>query len=383
MAAVIHIEINLMCLFILFLIAHQSRRNVNQQMKNVLFRNVVYALILVLILDTLWIAIDGHMFPGAIQLNLILNGVFLGLGVLIGCMWYLYVLDTLDYELTKLLTAAVLAPGYIFLALNIISIWTGWIFYVDAHNVYIRGPLFWVQSAAAVSALLVSLFHIVIALLLEKNAARRKKELALLRFYIIPVIGTLAALPYSGMPGTWTCATISVVMMYIEDQDLAIVTDGLTGLNNRKNLETVFEEYSRQENEQKHLYLFMIDLDDFKEINDTMGHSAGDHILVEAAGLIRRSAAGIQAVVMRYGGDEFLIMGFFSDDEAADQYKAQIEKSFKAWNHEHDLPFRLDASIGYDAYRKGESLKEFIHEADKMLYTDKREHKNAKNSYAV
>ena len=87
MAAVIHIEINLMCLFILFLIAHQSRRNVNQQMKNVLFRNVVYALILVLILDTLWIAIDGHMFPGAIQLNLILNGVFLGLGVLIGCMW--------------------------------------------------------------------------------------------------------------------------------------------------------------------------------------------------------------------------------------------------------------------------------------------------------
>ena len=130
-----------MCLFILFLIAHQSIRNVNQQMKNVLFRNVVYALILVLILDTLWIAIDGHMFPGAIQLNLILNGVFLGLGVLIGCMWYLYVLDTLDYELTKLLTAAVLAPGYVFLALNIISIWTGWVFYVDAHNVYVRGPL--------------------------------------------------------------------------------------------------------------------------------------------------------------------------------------------------------------------------------------------------
>ena len=96
MAAVIHIEINLMCLFILFLIAHQSRRNVNQQMKNVLFRNVVYGLIFVLILDTLWIAIDGRMFPGAIQLNLVLNGVFLGLGVLMGCMWYLYVLDTLD-----------------------------------------------------------------------------------------------------------------------------------------------------------------------------------------------------------------------------------------------------------------------------------------------
>ena len=383
MTVVIHIEINLMCLFILFLIAHQSRRNVNQQMKNVLFRNVVYGLIFVLLLDTLWISIDGRVFPGAVQLNLILNGLFLGFGVLMGCMWYLYVLDTLDYELTKLLTVAVLAPGFVFLTLNIISIWTGWIFYVDANNVYVRGPLFWLQSIAAVTTLLISLVHILIALLFEKNAARRKKELALLRFYIIPVIGTLATLPYSGMPGTWTCATISVVMMYIEDQDLAIVTDGLTGLNNRKNLDALFEDYSRQESDRKHLYLFMIDLDDFKEINDTMGHSAGDHVLVEAAGLIRRSAAGIQAVVMRYGGDEFLIMGFFPDDEAAAQYKARIQEAFNTWNREHDLPYRLDASIGYEVYHKGESLKEFIQEADRMLYTDKREHKNAKNSYAV
>ena len=383
MTVVIHIEINLMCLFILFLIAHQSRRNINQQMKNVLFRNVVYGLIFVLLLDTLWISIDGRVFPGAVQLNLILNGLFLGFGVLMGCMWYLYVLDTLDYELTKLLTVAVLAPGFVFLTLNIISIWTGWIFYVDANNVYVRGPLFWLQSIAAVTALLISLVHILIALLFEKNAARQKKELALLRFYIIPVIGTLATLPYSGMPGTWTCATISVVMMYIEDQDLAIVTDGLTGLNNRKNLDALFEDYSRQESDRKHLYLFMIDLDDFKEINDTMGHSAGDHVLVEAAGLIRRSAAGIQAVVMRYGGDEFLIMGFFPDDEAAAQYKARIQEAFNTWNREHDLPYRLDASIGYEVYHKGESLKEFIQEADRMLYTDKREHKNAKNSYAV
>ena len=386
MVSAIHIELNLICLIILGTIARLSHLNVNQQMKRVLFREVVYGLVITLSLDTVWMLIDGHVFPGGIILNKIVNALFLGAGVMMGCIWYLYVLETLKYNITRRLTLAVLLPGFVFLLLNILSIWTGWIFTVNEQNVYSRGDLFWLQSAGALGALFISLVHIVVCLIFGRKGVSRKTLEKLGSFYIIPVLGTLAALPFTGMPGTWTCASLSVVLMYMEEQDRAILTDGLTGLNNRKNLETIFDDYVRQNSEEKKLYLYMIDLDDFKQINDTYGHSVGDKALVEAARLIRKSASGIQAVVMRYGGDEFLIMGFFPDDQAAMKFKNKIHDAFAKWNENNNEKYVLAASVGYSQYIPPQTLEEFVSSDDENLYREKNKHKQQKqktHSYAV
>ncbi len=384
MSAAIHIELNIICLIILGTIARLSHLNVNQQMKRVLFRDVVYGLVVTLILDTLWMLIDGHVFPGGIILNKIINALFLGAGVMMGCIWYLYVLETLKYNMTRRLTAIVLFPGIVFLLLNIASIWTGWIFTVNEQNVYVRGDLFWLQTIGSLGILFVSLVHILVCLTIGRKGVSRKTLERLGSFYIIPVVGTLAALPFTGMPGTWTCASLSVVLMYMEEQDRAILTDGLTGLNNRKNLDQIFDDYVRQNSDEKRLYLYMIDLDDFKKINDTFGHSVGDKALVEAAKLIRKAASGIQAVVMRYGGDEFLIMGFFPNDKTAMQFKNKIRDAFTAWNEENDAEYVLAASIGYNPYVPPQTLEEFVDSADENLYRDKNKHKQKRKAqYAV
>jgi len=124
----IHIELDALCLLILCVVVWQSVRNVNQQMKIIRFRNVVYGIMIALALDIVWMLVDGVQFPGAIAINYIVNAVFLGLGVLLGCMWYLYVLDALGYYVQRKNDWIVLLPGLVFMALNIISIWTGWIF---------------------------------------------------------------------------------------------------------------------------------------------------------------------------------------------------------------------------------------------------------------
>ena len=124
----------------------------------------------------------------------------------------------------------------------------------------------------------------------------------------------------------------------------------------------------------------MMDLDDFKQINDQLGHSVGDQALVEAAHVIRRQTAGIQAVVMRYGGDEFLVMGFFADDAGAQRYKEQMQKAFQNWNETHHEPYVLHASVGYSQYQPGQKLEEFINSADEMLYNDKRKHKDRRKA---
>ena len=378
MATAIHIELNALFFLILIRIASQSAKNENQQMQRVLFRYTVYGIMVNLALDILWRLVDGRMFPGAVAANLVINALYLSSGLVIGCVWYLYVLETLGYEITRRVAWGVMSPALAFTALNLISMKTGWIFYISDQNLYIRGPLFWLQTAAALAILLISLAHCVARLLSGSQTVPRRTVLKLISFYIIPVIGTLAALPFTGMPGTWTCASVSIILMYLEAQDQEIVRDNLTGLNNRKMLPAVFEDYARQTPSGQTLYLYMMDLDDFKGINDTFGHLSGDEALTASARLLARSVDGKRAMVARVGGDEFLIMILLPGEDDAAAFKQTLNDRMARYNEEHSLPYRLSISVGYTAYQQGESLEAFMNRADEKLYQEKKQKKSGR-----
>lgn len=86
MITAIHIELNALCILILYAIAHQSLANVNQQMNRVLFRCMVYGVIIQLALDILWRLVEGRLFPGAIMANRVINALYLATGVILGCI---------------------------------------------------------------------------------------------------------------------------------------------------------------------------------------------------------------------------------------------------------------------------------------------------------
>ena len=153
--------------------------------------------------------------------------------------------------------------------------------------------------------------------------------------------------------------------------DKEVMRDSLTGLNNRKALDNTFAEYAKIAGSENRLYLFMMDLDGFKEINDRYGHPTGDHALIETAGLLLRSVDGMRSIVIRYGGDEFLVMGFPNNDPEA--YKARTYALFKEYNAASDLPYRIRISIGYTEYDKDQTLEELISIADQYLYRRKRQ----------
>ena len=369
MITAIQIELDLLCLVMLYAIAHQSLANVNQQMNRVLFRTLVYGVMIQLALDVLWLLVEGHRFPGAITANRVINALYLAGGVILGCIWYLYVLETLGYTITRRLQTVVMLPGLFFLALNVVSIWTGWVFTVSPENVYAHGPLFWLQTIGAYGMLAIPLVHLVVRLIRRVTPPPRNVVLNLLSFYFIPIIGAIVSLFYTGMPGSWTCAAISLVLLYINDQDREIIRDGLTGLNNRKTLDGVFPEYVKTG---EPLYLFMMDLDRFKQINDTYGHPVGDQALVAAASLLSASMVGRKGILVRYGGDEFLIMGFFEDDAGADGFKQAILQRFDDYRREHKPPYWFAMSIGYSRHRPGQTLEALIDQADHALYQEKQ-----------
>ena len=79
----------------------------------------------------------------------------------------------------------------------------------------------------------------------------------------------------------------------------------------------------------------------------------------------------MRSIVVRYGGDEFLVMGFPNNDP--DAYKARAEALFAENNAASELPFPIHISIGYTEYRAGQTLDELISVADQYLYRRKKQ----------
>ena len=144
------------------------------------------------------------------------------------------------------------------------------------------------------------------------------------------------------------------------------VHDGLTQLYNRFGLERYGEEtFLRLIKKYGSAQVLFTDLDGMKEINDTWGHEAGDTALKAVARILRENC-GEEDFIMRYGGDEFVIIAVGTNTALCDNILASADK----WNASSSTPFKLGMSIGrVTATKKTKrSLEECIKEADALMY---------------
>lgn len=154
--------------------------------------------------------------------------------------------------------------------------------------------------------------------------------------------------------------------------------DGLTNLFNRRYFDTHIQQMVKKTNESKGLLcLLMLDIDDFKKVNDTYGHQVGDEILKIVASNLKISFR-VTDLIARYGGEEFcVLLGDTKLDDAvviADRFReklAAIDVKIR-----DDLIIHKTASIGVTQYQYGESIDNFISRADKALYEAKTTGKN-------
>jgi len=156
-------------------------------------------------------------------------------------------------------------------------------------------------------------------------------------------------------------------------KELAL-TDELTGLPNRRALMEMLElEIERARRHRRPLSFALLDLDDFKQINDTYGHLVGDRVLRELAFLIRRNLRSTD-VVGRFGGEEFMIIMPETDFNRAVYIMERIRRSTEQTFF--DPVGSLSISIGVTEFREEDTLQTLIARADEHLYTAKREGKN-------
>ena len=155
--------------------------------------------------------------------------------------------------------------------------------------------------------------------------------------------------------------------------------DTLTGLPNRKLMFDRLEQaiISAKRRQQK-LALLFLDLDLFKEVNDTFGHKVGDELLVEVAKGLKEVVQRGNDTVARIGGDEFLIL--LTDVSDNDNIKVLIEKIFEKfskplWLEQSSMEIKVNISIGVSIFPDhGEEADTLISNADAAMYVVKKKH---------
>jgi len=155
-------------------------------------------------------------------------------------------------------------------------------------------------------------------------------------------------------------------------------TDPLTEVFNRRALDDMAARYmARARRLNKPLSFMVSDTDRFKDINTRFGHLTGDFVIAEIAALLQGAVRGSDAVV-RYGGDEFLVILSDSGLEGARIARHRVEKSVEDWNRAgHLADFELGLSVGLAEWHDGQTLDEVLTEADKQMYEVKEAHKRA------
>jgi len=204
-------------------------------------------------------------------------------------------------------------------------------------------------------------------------------------FYVYMTLGTVTAFAVFGYilgrrsevlkeENEETKGTVSAL-------NVLAITDGLTGLYNHRYLhEMLKQEVERVERYKTPLTCLMLDIDNFKSINDSHGHPFGDHVLASMAAIIREHVRRID-IVGRYGGEEFMVLMPHASAEVAEVIAERIRKAVEGFAFTtQDITARITLSIGLATYPNPAAgiidKDTFLNAADQALYRAKSAGKN-------
>ena len=370
-----YMESNIVCIVILAILLINDKLHSSQQEKQIWFNRTLIAHILYFTSDIFWAAeLSGQLPPSRLLVGLfnLLNYILLSL---LAYEWFMYMAVTEDLPLRKSRKQRILwlLPMLISIVVIVIA--------------YIAAPTFWISESGdlndwyypmMVAAPIIYLLSAFVFSLINsrKTESRDKKRLFLLiGIYPLGVLsfGLIQTFMLEGPLFCFGC-TIMMTFFYIHSMQALISVDSLTRLNNRGQINRYMEQLRYRENMQ--LYVMMIDIDRFKEINDTCGHAEGDRALILVAEALRKVCGRVNCPIFlgRYGGDEFTIFIQNPEDGDLPEQVAEIIRSAIAEKQqENHLLYNLQVSIGFDALQgRNDTVEACLVRADEKLYEDKR-----------
>lgn len=378
MTKILYTEINVIGIAILLMLLLNMKKSGKESitLDQKLFNLCMSANIFIFIFDSgMWL-FNGNVDYISRLLNNMTTALYYISNPLICFIWLMYTDVKIKESKSGLLKRLkyYIIPVVVNTAISIISIYTGWYYFIDTANNYHRGPLFPVMA-------LISLFYLFYASGISfydliKNGWTDSKSLRmLLVFFPIAIIMSAAVqIIFFGLSVIWICTMIAFTGMYLNIQNRELLTDPMTGLFNRRHLD---QHLKRKINAKQNNILFavMLDLDDFKKINDEFGHNEGDEAIITLSRLLRGICIKNEDFIAKIGGDEFIIIGERIDKESVDALTKEIKIAVAEYNQSHKKDYELHPSTGYSIYNEEYSIKSFLAAADKEMYKNKVKNK--------
>ena len=371
MNLVSNVVINFYSIAVLIIIYIQTVKN--EEKKAVQYKVYMMMLkitILLLIMD-IFSRFDGR--PNMIYpyINHIGNFFVYILNLMVPSLWIVYVYEQVlqeDQNQRRLYFSLILL-NFVNAIFVVFSQFYGWFYYIDSENIYHRGPLFFIPFIIIVS---LNIFAIIIVITNRKKI-ERKNYFSLIFFAFPPFISVFLQVAFYGVSLMLNCITLSLLIIFVNIQNHSMYTDYLTGINNRKKLDLYLREKINTSIENKTFSAIMIDLNDFKSINDTFGHDVGDHALKVCVKILN-SCIGEHDFISRFGGDEFCIILNTCDENRLKEIVEIIKQSFEKDYQSGKYPYKLGVSMGYASYDYNSSMKskDFLKELDVLMYQNKQ-----------
>lgn len=252
--------------------------------------------------------------------------------------------------------------------LTLVNIKTQWFFFFDAQNRYHRGPYLIIIYVLHLLPIMLNIMY----LITHRKKLENRRLLKLCMAIVPPLVGSMIQVLYPKLSLAASMLCFSVLVLFLGMQQRASSTDYLTGLYNRRQLDEYIAMRIKSSQPGKSFSAMLIDMNNFKIINDTLGHNAGDTAIRDMAHILH-SNTKINDFIARHGGDEFFAVMDISDYAQLECVVKRIRKSCEEFNLHGGRPFQLDFAIGFDVYRplSNMSATQFFGHIDTLMYQDK------------
>jgi len=356
-------------LFILSLNMYYRRQHFS--ISNRWFLRLTASMIILLGLEIISWVFDGIPGEKAKILHISLKYLFYLSNLCAPVIWLNYI----DYKINgsaarlrkRLHYSGFIIAGMILLAINLK---TGWIYSISSENIY-RSHFYGVIGFTAY------LFFIIYSPVLFIALSSRKvdKNILIANFFFsgLPLAGAALQILTGSVLLVWNCVAMAIVAVYIFLELSTLSADPLTGLINRKQMEEWLYFRTRISRKSNHPFtLIMIDLDDFKQVNDLYGHNEGDQALIHFAHILR-SCFKQDDQIARFAGDEFLVSLECSNIKSAAQIIQRLRIKMEEFNRKEVKPYSLACSCGITVYSadRYKSYEDALKDADRQMYRDK------------
>lgn len=315
--------------------------------------------------------IDGRIFKGCVPLAYFLNSICFISTCCVGFLWCLYVDLRIFNSLHRIRKSMkyLIIPLLIDVMMCLVNLnGCGILFTISEDNIYRRGRF-------SIITYIILFFYFIYSICLVDRS--KKRGLYVQRFptsyFVIPcMIGTIVQGMMYGITLGWTAVALAFLFVYIQLQSLNSLVDPLSGLYNRRYLDNILEHLQR--NPKRSVYGVMMDVNNFKKINDNFGHSQGDDAIRNIGKILSDSIPNC-GIAIRYAGDEFILLLSTDSMDVVNDTMDQIQHNIDRFNESKKGGYQLSLAMGYEYFDpKSGDTQAFLLAMDKRMYDAKEKY---------